>query len=204
MVRRHVVENFNRLSLQSPLLKFSSYIFFMLLHVHNGVKFYWLWYTVPYLFQFLSQRNLGSISYHKGLVPVPPPSFDNYLCRLDLQNSPEKLLISSIQADTKSLNETSLLQRDLKKEVTLYFSPGSKGYISLTRNIPPAPIINSYEKRMILMSQSTKEPAPEPPQSPDGKPTQAQIQRVFNVLSETVSIHTFTFRFISLIVISCW
>lgn len=153
------------------------------------------------LFQFLSQRNLGSISYHKveeksqrieredgntfaSLVPVPS-SYDNYLCRLDLQNSPEKLL-SSIQADSSSSNKTALLQKDLKKEVTLYFSNGSKGYVGL--NVPPSPIINSYEKKMILLSESTKEPAPEPQKSPDGKPSQSQVDRVFNVLSETVSV----------------
>jgi hypothetical protein len=72
---------------------------------------------------------------------------------------------------------------NLAKEIYLY-----NGQLhSLSFCTPSDEMFSEYEKRMIVLSEANKDPAPEPQENASGRPSAEQLQHVLNVLSKTVS-----------------
>lgn len=71
----------------------------------------------------------------------------------------------------------------LAKEIYLY-----NGHLrSLSFSKPSVEMFSDYEKRMIVLSEASKDPTPEPSNGTSGRPSAEQLEHVFNVLSNNVS-----------------
>uniref|UniRef100_A0A1B6G2B4 Uncharacterized protein n=1 Tax=Cuerna arida TaxID=1464854 RepID=A0A1B6G2B4_9HEMI len=148
-----------------------------------------------FLNQFLCKRRLGSISSVRSIEDDQFVENQNeFKPKLNICINGEQasfslnLRINSFQPSLLDTNkracskDTLLLQNSLRE--TYLHDKYSQSPLLL--GITSSPFISDYEKQMILLSETTKEPTPEPPKNESGKPTADQLNVVHQVLSNTL------------------
>uniref|UniRef100_A0A1B6KL10 Uncharacterized protein n=1 Tax=Graphocephala atropunctata TaxID=36148 RepID=A0A1B6KL10_9HEMI len=148
-----------------------------------------------FLNQFLSKRGIGSISSIRAFednqiienqIELKPNS--NYSNNWEQASFCLNLRVDSFQPFLPVTNEsacnkgTPLTQNRLREIYSLNGHSQSSVSFGVTSN----PFISDYERQMILLSESIKEPTPEPPKHGSGKPTAEHLHVVHEVLSKTL------------------
>uniref|UniRef100_A0A1B6JPQ6 Uncharacterized protein n=1 Tax=Homalodisca liturata TaxID=320908 RepID=A0A1B6JPQ6_9HEMI len=148
-----------------------------------------------FLNQFLCKRRLRSISSIRSIEDYQFEEDQNeFKPKLNICINGEQasfslnLQINSFQpslvyTDKRACRKDSLLPQNGLRETYLH---NKYSQSPLLFGITSSPFISDYEKQMILLSETTKEPSPEPPKNESGKPSADQLNVVHKVLSNTL------------------
>jgi len=150
-----------------------------------------------FLSEFLNKRTIGTSSSAKlvegerlaGSHKYTPYSSKDLLHENFVKyhlNDMECYPLTSKSAISRKSPQKYQLQLPTKSSAKeIYFYNGQLHSLAFCTP-PTAQIFSDYEKQMIVLSETNKNPTPEPPKDFSGRPSPEQLEHVFNVLSKTL------------------
>jgi len=139
-----------------------------------------------FLNEFLCKRHLGSVSSlqikDENRLAENEIDLSSQTNENNWQQEGGRLNLQSVQPLYDD-HKTCLSEIAKHSNNQVYFNNGNPNSIFMTSSNS---LITEYEKRMILLSESSNTPAAEPPKNDSGRPTPEQLQNILDVLASNL------------------